>query len=94
MDSTNYTNLRINFKLNCNNFNKEQRFEKVTLGNNKYIIVDSTFRKCITENNKLHNFNKGGCQIFNEQFNGFKPNESSYTSRVYKGISTKFHRKI
>lgn len=84
MDTTNYSTLRINFKLNCNNFDKSLRFEKVTLGNNKNIIVDSTYQKCITNDNKLQNFNKGGCQIFNDNFNGLRPNETSFTSRLYK----------
>ena len=89
----NYTNLRINFKLNCNNFDKSLRFEKATLGNNTHIIVDSKYQNCITENNQLQSFNKGGCQIFYDKFNGytqydtfnkFIPNESSFTSRIYK----------
>lgn len=70
------------------------KFEKVTLGNGKYVLMDYTSQTCLQTNNTMGNFNVGECKVFNKinsryNYNEYSIKNMSFNSKIYSCSSTK-----
>lgn len=75
------------------NTNTKYKFEKVTLGDNSYILVDYASQNCLQENNTMDKFTIGKCQVYNTlnskfTLNGHTIKNPSFNSVKYNCKNT------
>lgn len=71
------------------------KFEKVTLGNNQYVLVDYSSQNCLQTDNTMGNFNIGQCKVFNKinskySYNQHSIKNVSFNSKIYSCTNTKY----
>lgn len=62
------------------------KFEKVTLGNNQYVLIDYSSQNCLQKDNTMGNFNIGQCQVFNKINSKYNLNEYSIKNPSFNNI--------
>ena len=77
----------------ANNSINKYKFEKVTLGNNQYVLVDYSSQNCLQKDNTMNNFNIGQCKVFNKinsrySLNGHNIKNPSFNGTVYSCKNT------